>query len=131
MKVKAQAKYIRISPRKTRLVVDLVRGKKAEEAITMLKFVPKAASKPVSKVIKSAVANAEHNFNLRKKDLVISEIRADEGPTLKRFQPRARGIAYEIKKRTSHITVTVEPMVSKTEGDVAKAKITKKKEEVK
>lgn len=128
MKVTAKAKYIRVSPRKVRLVVDLVRGKKAEEALAILKFTPKAAAADVIKVIKSAVANAEHNFNLRRKDLVISEIMADAGPTLKRFEPRARGMAYEIKKRTSHITVSVEAEKPKATGELAKAKIARKKE---
>lgn len=128
MKVKSIAKYIRISPRKVRLVVDLVRGKNAEEALTVLKFVSKKASLPVLKVIKTAVADAEHNFNLRKKDLMISEIRADEGPTLKRFQPRARGVAYEIKKRTTHISVVLETQKPKVIGDLKKTRLTRKKE---
>jgi large subunit ribosomal protein L22 len=129
MKVQAKSKYIRISPRKVRLVVDLVRGKKAEEALSILKFTKKAAASEVAKTIKSAIANAEHNFNLRKKDLIISEIKADEGPMLKRFQPRAKGVAYEIKKRTSHISVSLETQEApKASSDLAKAKITRKKE---
>jgi len=130
MKVQAKSKYIRISPRKVRLVIDLVRGMKAEKALSMLKFTKKAAASEVAKTIKSAIANAEHNFNLKKKDLVISEIKADEGPTLKRFQPRARGVAYEIKKRTSHIFVSLEVQNEpKVSGNLSKAKIITRKKE--
>ncbi|KKQ94604.1 MAG: 50S ribosomal protein L22 [candidate division CPR2 bacterium GW2011_GWC1_39_9] len=126
MKVKSQAKYVRTSPRKVRLVIDLIRGKKAEDAMAILKFVNKAAAKPVLKVVKSAVADAEHNFNLRKKDLVITEAKADEGPTLKRIRPRAKGSAFEIKKRTSHITVCVEAETSKAKGELSKARLSSK-----
>lgn len=107
MEVKASARYIRISPRKVRVVIDLVRGKTVSEALTLLKFIPKRASEPIAKVIASAAANAEHNFNLNKDNLVVSQAFVDQGPTLKRFHPRQRGQAFPILKRTSHITVTV------------------------
>jgi large subunit ribosomal protein L22 len=104
----AQARYVRMSPQKVRRVIDLVRGMPADEAVAMLKFAPQAASEPVAKVVASAIANAENNKNLDRRTLVISEAYVDEGPTLKRFRPRAQGRAYRIRKRTSHITVVVE-----------------------
>lgn len=107
MEVRAVAKHIRIAPRKMRLVVDLIRGKKVGEAIAILKHTPKAGSPVVEKVLKSAIANAEHNFNLDADQLYISKIFVDEGTTLKRFHPRAQGRAFSIMKRTSHITVYV------------------------
>lgn len=107
MEAKAVAKYIRISPRKVRLVVDLIRGKKVGEAIAILKFTPKRASDAVEKVVKSAVANAEHNLEMDRDALYISEVFVDQGPTLKRFKPRAMGRADLIRKKTSHITVVV------------------------
>ena len=99
---KAVAKTVRIAPRKARLVVDLIRGKKIGDAISILKFTPRAASPIVEKVLMSAIANAEHNF-----DLYVSEAYVNEGPTMKRFRPRAKGSASQILKRTSHITVVV------------------------
>ncbi|MDI6800069.1 MAG: 50S ribosomal protein L22 [Actinomycetota bacterium] len=108
---KAQARHVRISARKVRLVIDLIRGKEVEEAITILKFNPKAAAKDVGKVVASAKANAENNMGL-KGSLFISEAFVNEGPTLKRFRPRARGRASRINKRTCHIMV----VVSKEEG---------------
>ena len=113
MEVKASARYIRISPRKVRVVIDLVRGKSVTEALTLLKFIPKRASEPIAKVIASAAANAEHNFNLNKDNLVVSQAFVDQGPTLKRFHPRQRGQAFPILKRTSHITVTVKEKEAK------------------
>ena len=104
----AQARYVRVAPMKVRRVVDVVRGMKADEAIATLRFAPQAASEPVSKVIASAVANAENNKNLDRETLWVSQAYVDEGPTLKRFRPRAQGRAYRIRKRTSHITVVVE-----------------------
>jgi large subunit ribosomal protein L22 len=104
----AQARYVRMSPQKVRRVIDLVRGMPADEAVAMLKFAPQAASEPVAKVVASAIANAENNKNLDRRSLVISEAYVDEGPTLKRFRPRAQGRAYRIRKRTSHITVVVQ-----------------------
>ncbi|MEK3955440.1 large subunit ribosomal protein L22 [Psychrobacillus psychrotolerans] len=104
---KAIAKTVRIAPRKVRLVVDLIRGKQIGEAVAILKLTPKAASPVVEKVLKSAVANAEHNYDLDVNNLVVSEVFVDEGPTLKRFRPRAMGRASAINKRTSHITIVV------------------------
>ncbi|RNC63009.1 MAG: 50S ribosomal protein L22 [Candidatus Dichloromethanomonas elyunquensis] len=107
METKAVAKYVRISPRKVRQVVDLIRGKKVEEAIAILRFTPKVSTEPVSKVLKSAVANAEHNLEMSPDDLYITKVFVDQGPTLKRIMPRAQGRADRIRKRTSHITVVV------------------------
>ena len=107
MQAKAIAKYVRISPRKARLVMDLIRGKEVGVAISILRHTPKAASPLIEKVIHSAVANAEHNFSMDTDNLVISEAYVDPGPTMKRFRPRAQGRATRINKRTSHITVVV------------------------
>ena len=104
---KAIARTVRIAPRKVRLVVDLIRGKQVGEAVAILRHTPKAASPVVEKVLKSAVANAEHNYDLDINNLVVSEVFVDEGPTLKRFRPRAQGRASSINKRTSHITLVV------------------------
>ena len=104
---KAIARTVRIAPRKVRLVVDLIRGKQIGEAGAILRHTPRAASPVVEKVLKSAVANAEHNYDLDVNNLVISEVFVDEGPTMKRFRPRAQGRASAINKRTSHITIVV------------------------
>ena len=109
----AQVRYVRLTPMKARRVVDVIRGMKADDALTLLKFAPQAASEPVGKVIASAVANAEHNKRLNPSTLWISEAFVDEGPTLKRFRPRAQGRAARIRKRTSHITVIVESREAK------------------
>ena len=108
MEAKAIARYVRVSPRKARVVVDLVRGKSVSEALAILKYAPQGAAKPVAKVVASAAANAENNFGLDPRTLVVSEAYANEGPTMRRFQPRAQGRAFQIRKRTSHITVVVE-----------------------
>jgi large subunit ribosomal protein L22 len=108
MEARAQARYARVTPRKARRVVDLIRGLPAAEARAVLRFAPQAASEPVGKVLASAIANAEHNFRLDTDTLFVSRAYVDEGPTLKRFRPRAQGRAYRINKRTSHITVIVE-----------------------
>jgi large subunit ribosomal protein L22 len=105
---KASARYLRVSPRKARRIIDIVRGTKATEALDVLRFDEHAASEDVYKVVASAVANAEHNQQLDRESLWISEAFVDEGPTLKRFRPRAQGRAYRIRKRTSHFTVVVE-----------------------
>ena len=105
---KAIARYVRVSPTKARRVVDLVRGRPAQEALDILSFAPQAASADVYKVVRSAVANAENNHGLDPSTLFIGEAYVDEGPTLKRIRPRAQGRAYRIRKRTSHITVVVE-----------------------
>ena len=107
MKVRAQAKYVRQSPYKVRLVLDLVRGMPVEDARATLDFTNRRAAPTIKKVLESAVANAEHNFALDADELFISEAYADEGPTLKRWRPRARGRATRIRKRTSHITIVV------------------------
>ncbi len=113
----AKARYVRVSPMKARRVVDMIRGLPATEALNVLKFAPQAASEDVYKVVASAMANAEHNAHLRDKDrLVVAQAYVDEGPTMKRFRPRAQGRAYRIRKRTSHITVVVESRESKKEG---------------
>lgn len=104
---KAMAKTVRIAPRKARLVMDLIRGKQVGEALAILKFTPKAGSPIIEKVLKSAIANAEHNFDLDLESLYVSEAYVNEGPTIKRFRPRAKGSASPINKRTSHITVVV------------------------
>lgn len=105
---RAVARYVRVTPMKARRVIDLVRGKSVTEALAILKYAPQDASTPVAKVVASAAANAENNLGLDPRTLVISEAYADEGPTMKRFQPRAQGRAFQIRKRTSHITVVVE-----------------------
>ncbi|AZA14396.1 50S ribosomal protein L22 [Corynebacterium choanae] len=104
---RAQARFVRVSPMKARRVIDLVRGKDVAEALAILKYAPQAASEPVAKVVASAAANAENNFGLNRSKLVISEAYADEGPTMRRIRPRAQGRAFQIRKRTSHITVVV------------------------
>ncbi|GAA0380978.1 50S ribosomal protein L22 [Bacillus horti] len=107
MEAKAVARYVRIAPRKVRLVIDLIRGKQVGEAIAILKHTPKGASPVIEKVLLSAVANAEHNYEMNPDSLIISKVTCDEGPTLKRFRPRAQGRASRINKRTSHITLVV------------------------
>jgi large subunit ribosomal protein L22 len=116
----ATAKYVRMTPMKCRRVIDLVRGMPLEQALDVLRFDVHAASDPIYKVLHSAAANAENNKNLDRSRLFISQAYVDEGPTLKRFRPRAQGRAYRIRKRTSHITIVVEtaattPVARKTE----------------
>jgi len=107
--VRAVAKYVRVTPRKLRLVADLIRGKTAQEAWSILEFTPKRAAGPLKKVLESAIANAKHNNEMVAESLNVSRVLIDEGPVMKRFTPRARGRASAIKKRTSHITVVVAP----------------------
>lgn len=107
--VRAQARYVRSSARKARLVCDHIRGKSVEEARAILAFTPRAVAEDWSKLLESAVANAEHNHELDGDDLVITAVHADEGPTLKRFRPRAMGRATPIRKRTSHLTILLAP----------------------
>ncbi len=107
--MRAVAKYVRIAPRKVRLVADEVRGKSYPEAASILRFTNKRAAKIVGDVIDSAAANAEHNMDADPEELFVREIRVDEGPTIKRYRPRAMGRATMIRKRTSHITVELEP----------------------
>jgi large subunit ribosomal protein L22 len=113
----ARARYVHMTPMKTRRVVDLIRGRNAQEALAVLQFAPQAASGPVAKVLASAMANAEHHANEHQlrfdaDALWISAAYVDEGPTLKRFRPRAQGRTYRIRKRTSHITIEVESLVA-------------------
>ncbi len=115
MEVRAIAKYVRMSPRKVRLVTELIKGQSVDAARTQLAFLPKAASLPVLKVLNSAVANAVHNFKLDETSLKIAAAMADQGPALKRWRARAMGRAAPIKKRTCHITVVV------TDGKAAAA----------
>ena len=107
--VRAQAKYVRTSARKARLVCDHIRGKTVEEARAILTHAPRAVARDWSKVLESAVANAEHNHELIAEDLYIKAVHADEGPTIKRFRPRALGRATRIRKRTSHLTILLKP----------------------
>ncbi len=107
-RARAVARYIRISPSKVRIVLDLVRGKKVDEARAILLNTPNGATEPVLKVLNSAIANAENNLELNRDSLIVAECYADQGPTLKRFQPRSQGRAYKILKRSSHITVILD-----------------------
>ena len=107
MKVSATAKYVRGSTRKARLVTDAIRGRSVEEAAALLKFMPQHAAKDVAGVLKSAAANAENNHNLAADELRVLDARADKGPTIKRWRPRAQGRAFPIHKGVTHITVTV------------------------
>ena len=103
--MKAKAKYVRIAPRKARLVADEVRGKSYPEAVSLLRFTNKRAAKIIGDIVHSAAANAEHNMDVDPEELFVREIRVDEGPTIKRYRARAMGRATMIRKRTSHITV--------------------------
>lgn len=105
---RATARFVRVTPMKARRVLDTVRGKSVAEALALLEYAPQSASEPVLKLVASAAANAENNFGLDPRTLVISQAWADEGPTMKRFRPRAQGRAFHVRKRTSHITVVVE-----------------------
>jgi len=111
MEVKAVAKYVHISPRKVRLVIDLVRGKRVDESLNILQFTPKRAAHIVRKLIKSAIANAEQKPDVDIDNLYIKYIYADEGPTLKRYRARALGRAVRIRRRTSHITVVLDEIL--------------------
>ena len=108
---RAVAKYVRISPFKVRIVLDIIRGRSYTEAVAILKNTPKAACEPLLKVVDSAAANAEHNLGLNKADLYVAEAFADQGPILKRIQPVSKGRAHRINKRTSHITVVLDSKV--------------------
>ncbi|MEA5503788.1 50S ribosomal protein L22 [Halotia wernerae UHCC 0503] len=110
--VKAIARYIRMSPYKVRRVLDQIRGRSYREALIVLEFMPYRATEPVLKLLRSAAANAEHNVGLDRTQLVITQAYADQGPVLKRFQPRAQGRAYQIRKPTCHITLAVAADVS-------------------
>ena len=110
MESKAKATYVRISPRKVQIVLDLIRNQPVDKAMAILKFTPKAACEPTMKVLKSAMANAENNFNMDVSRLYVSEAHVAPGPTLKRIQARSHGRAYRINKRTSHISLTLKEM---------------------
>jgi len=112
----AVARFVRVSPTKSRRVIDLVRGKSVAEALDILRWAPQAASEPVAKVIASAAANAQNNDGLDPATLVVATIYADGGPTAKRIRPRAQGRAFRIRRRTSHITVIVESRPTKDQG---------------
>ncbi len=105
---RAVAKYIRMSPYKVRIVLDLIRNKSYREAVAILENIPKSAALPILKAVKSAGANAEHNLGMNKSELKVAACYADQGPTLKRVMPRAQGRAFRILKRTSHITVVLD-----------------------
>ena len=130
----AKLRYLNIAPRKVRLVIDLIRGKSVEQAQTILKFTAKKATVPLLKLLKSAVANAKNNFQLEVSNLYIAKIMVDEGPKLKRFMPRARGQAYEIQKKTSHITLVLDEIEKKKKKKIKKtqkAEILKEVEKIK
>jgi large subunit ribosomal protein L22 len=118
----ARATYVRVTPMKARRVIDLIRNMPAQQALSVLQFAPQAASEPVLKVLKSAMANAENNFSLDPQTLVVSSAYVDEGPMLKRFRPRAQGRAYRIRKRTSHITIEVESVETTTNTKKGRAR---------
>ena len=107
-RARAVARYVRISPYKVRVVLDIIRGKSVNEAIAILENVSKAGAEPIKKVVMSAAANAEHNLGMNAQDLMIAECYADQGPTLKRMTPMSKGRGYRILKRTSHITVVLD-----------------------
>jgi large subunit ribosomal protein L22 len=132
MKVQAKSKYLHMSPRKVRLVANFVRGKKVSVAVQELRFLKKSAAEPVRKVLESAIANAVNNFEMKESELVVSEITINDGPTIKRFRPRARGNAAPIRKRTSHLTVSVDlasPVATKNVETVKEKKPEAKKVE--
>jgi large subunit ribosomal protein L22 len=131
MEAKAQARYLRVTPRKARRVVDLIRGRQATEAVAVLQFAPQAAGEPVRKLVQSAIANARVKADAAsepfdERTLVIQTAYVDEGPTMKRFRPRAQGRAYRIDKRTSHITVVVAPPEKRVEPSDGASKKTAK-----
>jgi large subunit ribosomal protein L22 len=132
MEAKAQARFVRVTPQKARRVVDLIRGRQAVEAVAVLEFAPQAASEPVRKVVQSAIANARVKASQASEPfderlLVVESAYVDEGPTLKRFRPRAQGRAYRIRKRTSHITVVLgeAPAPASSKAAPARAAVTK------
>lgn len=108
MEVRAHLRYLRIAPRKVRLVINLIRGMQVDRALDQLSVLPKASTLPITKLLKSAIANAENNFHLAKSDLAVKTIVANEGPRLKRYRPRAFGRAAEIQKRMTHVTIVLE-----------------------
>lgn len=123
MQSKATLRYARIAPRKVRLVADLIRGKNVGEAQAVLRFVTRSASELFAKTIRSAAASAAHNFQIDESNLYISKITVNEGPKLKRYRPRARGRAYPIQKKTSHITVVLEELAPGIGGKKGKKEV--------
>ena len=111
VEAKATLRFARISSRKVKIVADLIRGKKVDEALAIVKFTPKASSEILEKLLKSAIANAENNHGMNRGNLIVSEIYANQGPTLKRIRPAAKGSAVRIRKRTSHITIKLREAV--------------------
>ena len=107
LEARAILKYARISARKVKIVADLIKGKDVNEALAIVKFTPKASSEIIEKLLKSAIANAENNHNMNSQNLYVAEIYANQGPTLKRIRPAAKGSAVRIRKRTSHITIVL------------------------
>lgn len=107
MEAKAIARYVRIAPRKMQLVADLVRGKNADEALAILKYTPKRGAKVMEKLLTSAIANAENNYEMNRDELYVAQVYANQGPTMKRFRPRAQGRAFTIRKHTSHVGIVL------------------------
>jgi large subunit ribosomal protein L22 len=120
--MKAYLRYLRIAPRKVRLVADLIRGKKVDEALEILDFTVKKPAIPVKKLLLSALANAKHNFKKDEKSLYIKRITVDEGPKLKRWMPRSRGRAYEIQKKTSHVTIELGEIEERVKSEARNSK---------
>ncbi len=132
MSIIAKLKYLHIAPRKVRLVADLIRGKKIEEAQAILNFTVKKGAEPFLKLLKSAIANAKHNFPEDKLNLYVSKVLVDEGPKFKRSRPRSRGMASPIQKKTSHITILLDKIREKTEqGETEKIKKAKEPKKIK
>lgn len=125
MEIRAKLNHLRIAPRKTRMVIDMIRGKSVEEAQAVLNFTVKRGNEPVLKLLKSAIAAARNNFQIEESNLYIASISVDEGAILKRSRPRSRGRAFSIKKRTSHINLTLKE-IKEGEGKVKKSKKTGK-----
>lgn len=130
MEVKAKLRFLRMSPRKVRLVANLIKGMNVSEAINQLKFNPKLTAKPLLKLLNSAVANATNNFKLDKKNLFIKIITADQGPTLERWRPRAFGRATPIKKRTTHVNIVLDEIVPSKKTEIKEVKKTRPAETV-
>ena len=114
---KAHGNYVRGSASKVRRVLDQIRGKSYRDALIMLEFMPYRSTEPITKVLRSAVANAEHNLGMDPSTLIINSASADMGPVMKRFRPRAQGRAFAIKKQTCHITISVQPQINKTNSE--------------
>ena len=128
MQVTVKLKHLRIAPRKVRLVTDLIRGKKASEAKTLLNFILKRGAKPLQKLLETGIAAAKNDFQVNEENLRISEIKVDEGPKLKRWRARARGQAYQIQKKTSHISLTLEGADTKKKEATKEATTIRQKE---